>query len=152
LRFQPRLRVSMTERADLVWHGGRHIEARIRDLVVVHDKPKEKGYTNNGPTPSEMFLATLASCTMMSTLRVAEVRKVQVDKLDGSAELDYDERDRVSIVRLELRVQSPAPLKEWEVIARMAGKFCTIEQLTKPPVKKRFVLNGKDAIEVEKAE
>jgi organic hydroperoxide reductase OsmC/OhrA len=99
-----------------------------------------------------MFLATLASCTMMSTLRVAEVRKVAVEKLSGSAEMDFDERDRVSAIRLELHVQSPASTKEWEVIARMAGKFCTIEQLTKPPVEKTFVLNGTDRIEAEKAE
>jgi uncharacterized OsmC-like protein len=142
----------MTERADLVWHGGRHIEGRIRDLVVVHDKPVEKGYSNKGPTPSEMFLATLASCTMMSTLRVAEVRKVPVEKLAATAEMDFDAADRASQIRLEIRVQSPAPAKEWEVIARMAGKFCTIEQLTKPPIAKRFVLNGRDTIESEKAE
>jgi len=142
----------MTERADLTWHGGRHIEARIRDLVVVHDKPKEKGYTNLGPTPSEMFLATLASCTMMSTLRVAEVRKVPVQAMSATAELDFDAQDKVSVVRLEIQVQSAAAAKDWEVIARMAGKFCTIEQLTKPPIQKRFVLNGKDRIEVEKAD
>jgi putative redox protein len=141
----------MPERAELVWKGGRDIEARIRDLVVVHDKPVEKGYTNRGPTPSEMFLASLASCTMMSTLRVAEVRKVAVEALSASAELDFDAQDRVSGVRVEFRVASPAGLKDWEVIARLAGKFCTIEQLTKPPVSKRFVLNGKDTIEVEKA-
>lgn len=143
---------AMTERADLVWRGGRDIEARIRDLTVVHDKPREKGYTNKGPTPSEMFLATLASCTMMSTLRVAEVRKVPVEALEAKAELDFDAQDRVSHVRLEFRVKSPAGAKDWEVIARMAGKFCTIEQLTKPPITKRFVLNGKETVEVEKAE
>lgn len=140
------------ERAELVWHGGRHIEGRIRDLVVVHDKPVEKGYTNKGPTPSEMFLATLASCTMMSTLRVAEVRKVPVEAMDATATLDFDERDRVSRIDLEVRVRSPAARDAWETISRMAGKFCTIEQLTKPPVHKRFVLNGKESIEVAKAE
>jgi uncharacterized OsmC-like protein len=139
------------ERAELVWHGGRHIEGRIRDLVVVHDKPKEKGYTNKGPTPSEMFLASLASCTMMSTLRVAEVRKVAVEAMTASAGLDYDAQDKVSRVELEIRVRSPAGREAWEVIARMAGKFCTIEQLTKPPVSKRFIVNDKETIEVEKA-
>lgn len=142
----------MTERAELVWRGGRHIAADVRGLQVVADKPVEKGYTNQGPMSSELFLVALASCTMMSTLRVAEVRKVPIEALSASAELDYDERDRVSHIRLEFRVTSPAPAKEWEVIARMAGKFCTIEQLTKPPIAKRYVLNGRDIIEAQKAE
>jgi uncharacterized OsmC-like protein len=143
---------AMTERAELVWHKGRHITATVRGLPAVYDKPVEKGYTNFGPTPSEAFLGVLAACTMMSTLRVAEVRKVAVEALACTAELDFDERDRVREVRLEFRVDSPAAPPEWEVIARMAGKFCTIEQLTKPPVLKRFVLNGKETITVPKAE
>jgi uncharacterized OsmC-like protein len=141
----------MTERAELRWHGGRHITATVRGLPMVLDKPLDKGYTNYGPTPSEAYLGVLAACTMMSTLRVAEVRKVQVEKLTAAAELDFDAQDKVSAIRLEFHVQSPAPAKEWEVIARMAGKFCTIEQLTKPPIAKRFVLNGKETIEAEKA-
>jgi uncharacterized OsmC-like protein len=142
----------MTERAEVAWHGGRHITATVRGLPFVLDKPVEKGYTNYGPTPSEAFLGVLAACTMMSTLRVAEVRKVAVEKLSATAELDFDAQDKVSVIRVAFQVQSPAPAKEWEVIARMAGKFCTIEQLTKPPVQKRFVLNGKETIEAPKAE
>lgn len=142
----------MTERAELRWHGGRDITADVRGLVLQYDKSVEKGYTNKGPTPSEVFLATLASCTMMSTLRVAEVRKVPIEALEATAELDFDAQDRVSAIRVEFRVRTPAPAKDWEVIARLAGKFCTIEQLTKPAVRKRYVLNGKDVVEAEKAE
>lgn len=140
------------EEAHLVWRGGRHIEARVRDLAVHADKPVEKGYTNRGPMSSELFLVALASCTMMSTIRVAEVRKVPLEALRAGAGLEYDERDRVRLIELRLEVQSPASREEWEVVARMAGKFCTIEQLTKPPVEKTFVLNGTDRIEAEKAE
>lgn len=142
----------MTERAELRWHAGRHITASVRGLPIVYDKPLDKGYTNLGATPSEVFLATLASCTMMSTLRVAEVRKVAVETLTATAEQDFDERDRVSAIRLTYHVRSPAPRADWEVIARMAGKFCTIEQLTRPPVHKAYVLNDKERIEAEKAE
>ena len=142
----------MTERAELAWHGGRHLTATVRGLPMVFDKPADKGYTNYGPTPSEAFLGVLAACTMMSTLRVAEVRKVAVTGLKATAELDFDAQDRVSHIRVTFQVQSPAPAKEWEVIARLAGKFCTIEQLTKPPVEKTFVLNGTERIEAEKAE
>lgn len=142
----------MTERADLRWHGGRHITATVRGLPVVYDKPVEKGYTNYGATPSEVFLATLASCTMMSALRVAEVRKVPVEAITAAAEQDFDERDRVSAIRVTFHVATRGTREDWEVIARMAGKFCTIEQLTKPPVEKVFVLNGKDTVKAEKAE
>jgi uncharacterized OsmC-like protein len=99
-----------------------------------------------------MFLATLGSCTLMSTLRVAEVRKVPVEGLEATATLDFDAQDKVRRIDVEFRVRSPASRADWEVIARMAGKFCTIEQLTKPPVHKVFVLNGQERITVEKAE
>jgi uncharacterized OsmC-like protein len=139
------------ERAELVWMGKRHIEAEVRGLKVTADKPVEKGSTNLGPMPSELFLASLASCTMMSTLRVAEVRKVPVDAMRASAWLDYDAQDRVDRIGLDVHVQSPVPRDEWQVIARMAGKFCTIEQLTRPSIAKRFIVNGGEAILVEKA-
>lgn len=142
----------MVERAELAWRGGRHIEATIRGHTLVADKPFEQGYTDKGPMSSELYLAALASCTMMSTLRVAEARKVALDGLEATAELDYDAQDRVSRIALEFRVRSPAPRREWEVIARLAGKFCTVEQLTKPPIVKRYVLNGKETVEAEKAE
>jgi putative redox protein len=142
----------MTERATLSWHGKRHILADVRGLTAVFDKPEAKGSTNKGPMPSEGYLASLAACTMMSVLRVAEVRKVEVEALTCQAELDYDDRDRVSMLKLRFEARSPGSKEDWEVIARMAGKFCTIEQLTKPPIAKTFVLNGKDHITVEKAE
>lgn len=142
----------MTERAELRWHAGRHITATVRGLPIVYDKPVEKGYTNYGVTPSEVFLATLAACTMMSALRVAEVRKVPVESLAATADMDFDAQDRVSAIRVEFQVRSPGSAADWEVIARMAGKFCTIEQLTKPPVHKAFVLNGHERITAEKAE
>lgn len=142
------------ERAEVVWQGGLNFAADVRGLQVAMDKPPEKGGTDAGPMPSEAYLAALTACTMMSTVRVAAKRKVEVDALRGEAELAFGEDGRVERVALTVHVESPADAKAWETVARLAGKFCTVEQLTAVPIAKRYVVNGDEAgaIEVDKAE
>lgn len=142
------------ERASVEWTGGLSFEGDVRGLTVHADKPESKGGADTGPMPSELYLVALAACTMMSTVRVAETRKVAVDAMRATAEMTFDDDGRPGEVALTFHVESPADRAAWETVARLAGKFCTVEQLTRVPIAKRYVINGDDAgaIEVDKAD
>lgn len=139
------------ERATLTWEGGWSVTGDVRGMEVRSDKPEAKGGTDTGPMPTELYLVALAACTMTSTLRVAETRKVEVESLSADAALDFDDRGRVERARLTFHVESPADVREWGTIGRLAGRFCTLEQLTGPDIEKRYVVNGEEEVEVEKA-
>ena len=44
---------------------------KVRDLVDVSDEPPERGGTNEGFAPTEMFLGSLAACTSVITHKIA---------------------------------------------------------------------------------
>lgn len=142
------------ERVAVEWQGGLAFEGDVRGLTVHADKPPEKGGTDAGPMPSELYLVALASCTMMSTVRVAETRKVEVDGMRAEAELSFTDEGRPGEVAMTFHVDSPAGPEAWGTVARLAGKLCTVEQLTSIPIAKRYVVNGDEgaAIEVDKAD
>lgn len=146
--------MSDVERATVEWQGGLAFQGDVRGLEVRADKPKAKGGTDTGPMPSEVYLVALAACTMMSTVRVAETRKVAVDGMRAEAELAFTDEGRPGSVSMTFHVDSPAGPEAWRTVARLADKFCTVEQLTSIPIAKRYVVNGDEdaAIEVDKAE
>lgn len=131
------------ERAALAWEGGLEVSAAIRDLEIRADKPEEKGGSNAGPMPTELYLAALGSCMSMSVLGVAEARRLSVDALTGEASLGFDDDGHARDIRLELEVESPDPASEWETVARLAPRRCTVAGLTGPPVEKVLVARGK---------
>lgn len=141
----------MDERAEVVWKGGLRYEGDVRGHRVTVDKPEEKGGTDAGPMPTEQYLVALASCTMMATVRVADKREVPVDGLRGVAEMAFD-GGRAERIRLTLHIESGADPKEWATVARLAGRACTVEQMTATPIDKRVVVDDGEPIEVEAAD
>lgn len=132
------------EQATLTWEGGLEVSARIRDLEVTADKPEEKGGSDAGPMPTELYLAALGSCMSMSVLAVARKRRLTVDGLTGEASLGFDDDGHARDIRLTLEVDSPDPADEWKTVARLAPRRCTVAELTGPPVEKTLVADGKE--------
>lgn len=62
-------------------------EIRVRDKLVVADEPREAGGSDEGPTPYELLLGALGSCTAMTILLYARRKKWPVEHV--RVELDH---------------------------------------------------------------
>lgn len=137
------------ERAEVVWKDGLHYEGTVRGHRVDVDKPEAKGGSDAGPMPTEHYLVALASCTMMATRRVAEKRGVDVEGLRAVAEMTFD-GSRADTISLTLHPDSEASPDDWATVARLAGRSCTVEQLTAVEIDKAVEVQD-ERVEVEAA-
>ncbi len=76
----PRITASLTRGTEVTISNGRHTW-RV-------DEPVDKGGTDTGPTPYEMLLGSLASCTAVTLSLYAQHKGIELEGLE--AEYEYD--------------------------------------------------------------
>lgn len=128
--------VTMKMSGHAVSHARTDIKAR--DVSSVIDEPSERGGTNQGLTPTETLMASLAGCTNVITQRVAEANGVHIDNLDIRIEADFDRRgvrlqEEVAVpfpkVRLYIDVKTGADDEKLAEVKRQLNRYCPISKV-----------------------
>jgi len=109
-----------------------HIEGdryhiRIGDHEVTVDQPLEQGGTDEGPTPTELFVASLASCAAFFAGRFLRrhLGRDQQFGVDCRYHMSYDAPSRVSSVHLDLVLPPDLPEAVRDGALRAAER-CTV--------------------------
>ena len=64
------------------WTGGLRAEVDAGGFTVVADEPESAGGSGTGPQPTELLLASLASCFTLAIAYTARKRNVALEKLE----------------------------------------------------------------------
>jgi len=92
------------------------------ELIV--DEPESVGGTDQGPQPTELLLASIASCFTLAMAYAAGKRGVELAGLTVRATGIYD-GPRFSAIRLSVRAGSPDPDGLRQLVP-MAQKLCYV--------------------------
>jgi uncharacterized OsmC-like protein len=82
--------VTKTVRVEAKMADSFRVESDIRGHKVVIDQPAAGGGTDEGPTPLEYFLFSLAGCVATIGRVAAKQQKIDLRSFSVSAEADYD--------------------------------------------------------------
>lgn len=106
---------------------GERYEIEVRGHRIVVDQPPQVGGADTAPTPTELFVASLASCVAFYAGRYLTRHGYSRDDLAVTAEYDLatDRPARVSAVRLTLRVPADLPGQRRPALLAVAG-HCTV--------------------------
>ncbi|HEY0575652.1 MAG TPA: OsmC family protein [Pseudonocardia sp.] len=104
--------------------GGLRAVIQAGDFELVADEPESIGGTNTGPRPTELLLASIASCFTLSLaysarkrdLELADVEVDVVGRLDGPQFVSF---------RIEVRASSPTG-DELAKLAESAKRVCYV--------------------------
>lgn len=111
--------------------------ATARHHAFFVDKPSDKGGTDKGPMASEYFLASLASCHITTAHKVAEKRRVNLERVKIRAGAWFD-GDLMTKILLDVHVKGSLSDEDRETVFRLTERICTISQATKTPIERRF--------------
>lgn len=114
--------------------GGDRFTVGIREHTVLVDQPVGAGGTDTAPTPTELFVAGLASCVAFYARRYAVRHRFSADGLEVAVNYELGGRpSRVS--RIEIVVTPPAALPAERRDAFLAvASHCTVHNtLVQPP-------------------
>jgi uncharacterized OsmC-like protein len=107
--------------------SGDAFELVIRDHVVTVDQPRDAGGGDRGPTPTELFVASLAGCVGFYAERYLRRHDLPEDGLSvlGSFAMSDDRPARVVSVELEVRVPAGIPKERLAALGRVV-EHCTV--------------------------
>lgn len=108
---------------EAAWDGGYrcHVAARAHTIPV--DEPLAAGGEDSGPQPSELFLASLASCYTLALYHVARKRDVELGELSVRAVGEYE---GPKFRRLVLEVRSTLDRGVLDPLLERASAVCYV--------------------------
>ena len=120
---------------DVRYLSGESYEVSVRGHRVLVDQPAEAGGLDTAPTPTELFVASLATCVAFYAGRYLTRHGYSRDGLAVSASFDMatDRPARVSGIRLAVQVPAGLPAARWPAL-RAVVSHCTVHNsLARPP-------------------
>jgi uncharacterized OsmC-like protein len=110
------------------WDGGYRCHVPVRGHEIVVDEPPSAGGTDTGPMPTEVFLASLASCFTLSVYHAARKRSIALPDLEVRASGVYE---GLRFAQLRVDVYSSHPREELEQLIEPAIRTCYVSQTLK---------------------
>jgi uncharacterized OsmC-like protein len=122
-------------RMEVSFIDGESYEIAVRGHRILVDQPAEAGGEDAGPSPTELFVASLASCVAFYAGRYLSRHGHSRTGLTVSAsfELATDRPARVSAIKISLKVPTDLPEERWPALAAVVS-HCTVHNtLYNPP-------------------
>jgi len=115
------------------WQGGYRCEVQAGEFTFTIDEPVEAGGTNQGPQPTEVLLASVASCFTLALSYAARKRELELTHLGVEATGIYD-GPRFSAI--EIAADVGCDPSEHERLISIAERVCYVTNTIKgtPPI------------------
>jgi len=124
----------MSKSIDIGFYGTRRVDARVNGFTVITDQPVDEGGQGEAPTPSEIFLASLATCSALYAQRFCESRGIAIDGLGLSMDVGRDEETKmIKKLTYKLRLPEGFPEKYEQAIVRAMNQCYVKKHLFEPP-------------------
>jgi uncharacterized OsmC-like protein len=105
------------------WEGGYRMRTEVRGHEIRSDEPPEYGGDDTGAMPTELFLASLASCFGMAMVHAARKRGIDLPDVAVRATGTYEGQ---RFARIRVDVISSHPRAELESLLDRAISYCYI--------------------------
>ncbi len=112
------------------WEGGYSCRVVVRDRFELRaDEPPEEGGADTGPRPTELLLASLASCFAMAVAYAGRKRQVDLPHDLAVTAIGEYEGTRIRKVRVEVAAGLARP--ELESLVSQAIAYCWVSNTIK---------------------
>jgi putative redox protein len=105
------------------WEGGMRAVVEAGEFAIVVDEPEAAGGTNTGPQPTDLLLASVASCLTLALAHVARRRGVELVGLRVRAVGTYD---GPKFVRISVTITSTTAAEVVEALIPQAERICYV--------------------------
>lgn len=108
---------------EATWEGNYRCRVKMGGSEMIIDEPESAGGGGAGPQPTEVFLASLASCFTLAMYHVARKRALTLPDLAVRAIGEYD---GPRFVRLAVEVTCTLPTEQLEPLLARAAAVCYV--------------------------
>jgi putative redox protein len=114
--------------------GGKRVEATFDGMKVLTDQPVHDGGQGAAPSPFDLFLASIGTCTGFYVLSFCQKNNIPTDKMKLTASLAWNpQKHLVEHVDITIHVPVDFP-KKYKTAVVKAADVCTVKRhLQSPP-------------------
>jgi len=127
--------------------GGDRLEIRVRGHQLVADQPVEDGGGNTAPTPTELFLASLAGCVAFYAERFLRRHGLATEGLLVACDWAWAS-DPARVGEIEIKVEAPSLTPEHRVAFSRVIERCPIHNTLRQPPEVRFRVLAAETVSV----
>ncbi|HUU76996.1 MAG TPA: OsmC family protein [candidate division Zixibacteria bacterium] len=112
-----------------------------RNQTVILDVPPNYGGDNTGPTGLELAIMGLASCLGTTYKMIADKMHIEIIGLEVKAIVNKDERDMVTDINLNVKIESNDEPEKLQKVLEMAEQNCPVDNIfhqTKIPMETKL--------------
>ena len=127
--------VAGAQQMDVRFESGECYEVSVRGHRLLVDQPADAGGQDAAPTPTELFVASLAGCVAFYAGRYLTRHGCSRDGLGVSVgyEMANDRPARVTGINLTVRVPADLPSKRWPALQAVVSRCTVHNSLVSPP-------------------
>jgi putative redox protein len=103
-------------------------EVEVDGHHVVSDEPPQKGGNDEGPSPTRLFLASLAACTATTVEMYADRKGWELGSVEVEATRESGDREEPVRYSVEVRIPAPITDEQSERIKAIAAK-CPVHRM-----------------------
>jgi putative redox protein len=114
--------------------GGKRVDARMGGVVIHTDQTKENGGEGTAPEPSQLFLASIATCAGIYAVEFCRARGLSGDGMTLTMSYEWDEKKHaIETMHIELKLPPGFPDQYKKAVIR-AMDLCTVKKhIIHPP-------------------
>lgn len=110
------------------------VEAKINDYVLTNDQPKKSGGDDSGPSPTELFTASIATCSGYLALKFYRRRDLKTAGMRLKMRYEWDrEQKRYSTMAIEPELPGRFPEKYRGAIIKAMNQCVAKQHILQPP-------------------
>lgn len=118
---------------EITFPGGVAINAEFDGFTVKTDQPERNGGEGSAPSPYDLFLASLGTCSGFFALRFCQQRELPTEGLGLSLDLERDpETKKLTKLKMDIKLPDGFPEKYKKAIVR-ATEECAVKKVILDP-------------------
>jgi putative redox protein len=120
---------------EITFEGGKVVTAHTRGHLIRTDQPLDNGGENLGPTPFDLYLASIGTCAGVYVKSFCDNRRISTDNIRIIQNTEFD-LDTGLPVNITIDIQLPADFPEKYINSVISvAELCKVKKsISKPPV------------------
>jgi len=120
---------------EITFDGGKVVTAHSHGHIIKTDQPVNSGGQNSAPSPFELFMASIGTCTGIYVKGFCDNRKISTDNIKIIQSSEYDEETGLPVsIKLDIKLPPDFPDKYKEAVISVA-ELCKVKKaIASPPV------------------
>ncbi|HEQ60378.1 MAG TPA: osmotically inducible protein C [Firmicutes bacterium] len=125
----------MSSHMEIVFPGGKRVDALYRGFVIKTDQKKVHGGEESAPQPFDLFLASMGTCAGIYVLEFCQARNIPTDGAKILLSVERDSKKKMlSKIALNIVLPPEFPEKYRRAVVNAAELCAVVKHLQDPPV------------------